>query len=262
MALRRWRLSVQGFIGAVVVGLIGVGLAVPAVRGLLQRGFATTAEYIQRFGTAVRLTADSRDVERDNQELRRTNETLIQQVATLKSGLEAAGSLSAIQQFLSSTRRQGTPAAIVAYSDDPSIRTFTISIGQRDGVAVGMAVVSANGTVVGRVISVHDSLSTVRDIRDTQSSILAVVENEKKSPGVLRGQKGITLRMTFIPKDDVVTSGEVVVTSGTEAGVPPGLVIGTIQVQETRPGDVFQTVTILNPVNVSEITAVAVIRSI
>ncbi len=229
---------------------------------MVQRFFASTAEVVQRVGVAVRLTADSRDVERENQELRKTNELLMAQVATLKSGLEASESLQAIQQFLSSTRRQGLSAAIVGYSDDPSIRTFSISRGARDGIREGMAVVSSNGTVVGKVISVHEEISTVRDIRDTQSSLLVTIDNDRKSPGVMRGQKGITLRMTFTPKDDTVVVGQIVRTAGTEAGIPPGLVVGVVQSNETRAGDVFQTVTVSNPVNTSEITAVAVIRGL
>jgi rod shape-determining protein MreC len=208
----------------------------------------------------MRISPAKNTVEKENEGLRKINTELLKQVETLKSGLAAAESLEKIQAFLQSSKLQGLTAAIIGYSDDPAIKTFTISLGAKDNIQPGMAVVSDSGTMVGKVIATSNNSAVVREIRDSQSTVLARVENDNKSQGVVKGQRGIALRMTFIPKDDPITTGQIISTSGTESKIPPGIPMGAISSLATRPGDVFQTAEIFNPIRVATLNAVAVIR--
>ena len=231
---------------AVVVGVCFI----PAVQRAIQQGYRIVGNSIQHLTVISHIIPISGDLTKENADLRRTNALLTTQVNTLKAGLEAAGSLDRIQSFLTTTKRQGVAASIIGYSDDPGIKTFSISVGVSDGIQVGMAVVSDTGFLVGKIIAVRDQVSVVRDIRDSQSSVLTRVDNPQKSQGVLRGQRGITLRMSFIPKDDPITSGDVISTSGAEPLIPPGIPIGTISDLDTRAGDVFQTANVFCPIRI------------
>lgn len=243
-----------------IVGVVTAITAWPVTRNTAVSGVRQGLTWLQQ--AAPWMRSDQLSGQIDIDELRRVNEALTRQVSSLRAGLEAAESLRDIQNFLTTTNRQGTAAAVIGYSDDPAVKTFVISAGSDRGISPGMAVVSDSGFFLGKVVSVRDRVATVRELRDSQATILARVENEPKSQGVVRGQRAIALRMTFLPKDDPVVVGDVVSTSGTEPLIPPGLPIGTVSDLTTRPGDVFQTVSVFNPIRLSEISAVAVIRPI
>jgi len=244
------------------VALVGIFLmlliGIPASQTWLLQGMSTTMKTIIGWSSVIR-PGTSDDAMEENERLRHANADLLRQVEVLKTAMQASDSLKRIDTFLNGTGRRGIAGAVIGYSDDPSIKTFTISIGQQSGVAVGMAVVSDSGVMVGKIIAVRDTTAVVRDIRDSQSTILARIENEPRSQGVLRGQRGIGLTMSFIPRDDRLEEAMVVTTSGTEALIPPNIPIGTITRFITQPGDVFQTIDILSPIKFSDITAVAVV---
>jgi cell shape-determining protein MreC len=88
---------------------------------------------------------------------------------------------------------------------------------------------------------------------------LARISNASKSPGIVRGQKGITLEMEYIPRDDEVNNSDVVTTSGAEPGIPPDLVIGTVDSVASKPGDLFQSASIFSPIRVGTLSVVAVL---
>lgn len=246
-------------VGALVV-IVALIILIPATRSIAKSGFNAVLRTLVMVSNTIRPGSVDRTNE-ENERLRSANAELLKQVETLKTAVQASASLERIDAFLNSAGRRGIAGAVIAYSDDPSIKTFTISIGEKNGVAVGMAVVSDSGVMIGKVIAVRESTAIVRDIRDTQSTILARVENETRSQGVVRGQRGIGLTMSFIPRDDRLESAMVVTTSGTEALIPPNIPIGTITRFTTQPGDVFQTIDLLSPIKFADITAVAVVFS-
>ncbi|MBI5467204.1 MAG: hypothetical protein HY975_03245, partial [Candidatus Kerfeldbacteria bacterium] len=79
------------------------------------------------------------------------------------------------------------------------------------------------------------------------------------SLGVVKGERGLALRMEFIPKNDTVEPGQAVVTAGSEHSIPPDLLIGTIQQPSIRAGELFQNSTVTTSVDVQRLQVVAVV---
>jgi rod shape-determining protein MreC len=70
---------------------------------------------------------------------------------------------------------------------------------------------------------------------------------------------GLTVVMEFIPQTEDIRTGDVVVTSGLERNIPPGLVIGKVTEVNNKSNEVWQSVNIEPLVDLDELTIVAVV---
>lgn len=121
-----------------------------------------------------------------------------------------------------------------------------VNRGTKDNVAVNQPVITGQGILVGKVIKVDTAVAWVRLLSDGQSAVGATVVNDSGSVGIVEGGYGLSLQMRFIPRDEIITVGERVVTSGLEPNLPSGLVIGTIAMVQNEAYQLFQTA-ILTP---------------
>ena len=201
---------------------------------------------------ASRLAAQLHDAQTQNAQL-------LKRVADAQSQIASVAASDRLRTLLTPLNHTTVLASVIGYSPDPGVQSVTIDRGTSDGLLVGMAVVSDAGVVVGKVVNVGASTSSVILLSDSQSSILARINSTAHSPGVVKGDQGVSLRMELIPKNDTVAVGDTVVTSGSEDRIPPDLPIGTIQDVATRPGDVFQNAKVQSPQVGIHFTVVAVI---
>lgn len=249
---------------AVVLVLLGLGLAVVLIWSRSQVLWAASLRPWYRFSGWVHRTTNSENVtalttERDR--LRRQVEQLSQLVTQRDQQLSFSQHLDQINDFSALSRHRLINAPVVALNADPGLQTLVLGLGSKDGIRIGQAVTTPSGTVIGKITSLHDHLASVLILTDGQSAIAARLTSHDHSPGVIHGERGLSLHLDFLPKTALVTAGEVVVTAGTESSIPAGLVIGTVSRVTTRAGDVFQTATISWPVEVNDLDVVAVIQS-
>ncbi|MFH1286698.1 MAG: rod shape-determining protein MreC [Candidatus Magasanikbacteria bacterium] len=150
-------------------------------------------------------------------------------------------------------------ADVVGKSIDPVGSNIVINIGEDYNVPVGAPVVHSGGVLIGRVTEIHDHTAFVRLLDDNQSKFAASILNEENSSGVVEGGYGLSVRMNFIPQNEIINIGDSVISSGLEDGVPRGLIIGYIEAFEKEPYEPFQSA-ILTPVqDLSKVFLVSVI---
>lgn len=124
-------------------------------------------------------------------------------------------------------------AQVVSRDGVPWFRTLTLDKGERDGVRLDAAVISATG-VVGRVFAVGPAAARVQVLLDRDSGAAAIVERSRVS-GVVSGQVSGAeagaedLALKYVPERADVVVGDVVVTSGLDRIYPKGLVIGRMR---------------------------------
>jgi rod shape-determining protein MreC len=106
------------------------------------------------------------------------------------------------------------------------LRTITINRGTRDGLAVGMPVVTAQG-LVGRVLNVSAGAARVLLITDPSSAVSVRLQSNRVQ-GTVIGQLSGNLRLTFVPLDADMQEGDIVITSGLGGNFPPDVVVGVI----------------------------------
>ncbi len=161
--------------------------------------------------------------------------------------------------FSSTTEFQHVGADVIGRTVDPLGTTILISKGFEDGLREGNAVVVYNGILVGSIKKVEKNTAIVRLINDNGSRIGAMLINGEKSIGLVEGGHGLGVRMDFIPQNEVLSPGDIVVTSGLTEGMPRGLVIGTVEVVEKQPHEPFQQAVIQPTAQLNHIFSVSVI---
>ena len=122
-------------------------------------------------------------------------------------------------------------AKVIARAPGQWFETFSINRGNRNGVAVGMAVVNGDG-LIGRVYEVGTNWAKVICIIDPRSSVACMVQNTRDN-GIMRGQvlandSAAQCYVYYLPNLNSVVPGDAVITSGTDSLYPKGLYIGTV----------------------------------
>jgi rod shape-determining protein MreC len=96
------------------------------------------------------------------------------------------------------------------------------------------------GILIGKVIKTEKDISIVRLLSDNQSKVAATIINREKSLGIVEGGYGLSVRMNFIPRNETVKTGDLVVTSGLQEDTPRGLLIGKVAAIENEAYQPFQ----------------------
>lgn len=184
-------------------------------------------------GSWIDAFSRTKELEEDNKALRTALEALTAENAQLEALKRENEQLRAMLKFQQD--RPETQAVLATnIGGDPSglKEILTIDRGSKQGLAVGMAVVSPGGILVGQVSAVKEERATVLLITDVESSI-GVASQRTQSPGIMEGQwqKGGRLLVRRIPRDADVNEGDILVTSGVggmAGSFPQGLIAGQI----------------------------------
>ena len=123
-------------------------------------------------------------------------------------------------------------------ASDP-FASFTISVGSLHGVERGDPVITPDG-LVGCVDVVEETQSIVRTVLDNSIGIGAVDSHTETTSGQISANT-LTLarddkcRMNNIRRENAISRGDIITTSGVGKGYPRGLIIGTVEevLQET-----------------------------
>lgn len=177
-------------------------------------------------------------------DLQAENEELRSKVAELSESQATAERLEALLGLQSTYNLQSTAARVVGESGDAWSRTVTINKGSADGIALNMPVCNSAG-IIGQVIEVSPTTSTVRLITDENSGVSAMVQSTR-AQGILQGQPDGTLRLEFVTTDADVKEGDIVVSSGIGGVYPKGLPLGTVASAE-RPDNASYYTIIVTP---------------
>lgn len=179
------------------------------------------------------------DVDEEVARLKEENSQLRTLVAELEEYRQQDQRLTAMMQFADIYGLETLSAEVVSTTTGWD-RTATINKGSRDGVRVGMAVMSTCG-LYGQVESVTDTSSVVRLINDANSSVAAMVQNSR-AHGILHGAYDGTLTLEYVPIDMTVGEGDIVIASGSGGVYPRGIVIGTVRTIETDSSKLYHRI--------------------
>lgn len=229
-------------IAAIVAVLIGthyLGLLRPIER-LIVRALAPLGRYS--------LTTIRDNDQQAADDTTRRLEGLEQRVAklsvenvALRQSLEAAQSFNAQLTFLQNRKLSGIQARMFARSPDSMLEYILVDAGKRRGVGLGLPVIIENGIIIGSVTAVDDESSRVLLTTDNRSTFAGVASDNPAAQGSVSGVRGLSLRMDLIPQSETLREGQIVVTSGLDTNIPPGLVLGEIDRVEKQPGAVLQS---------------------
>lgn len=230
-------------VGLILVHLTVISHQVDGGTGvsLLQRVLLGAVSPLQRaVGSTVFFASElwrgwafHRETYAENRRLRERVRTLDLELQLLSFRAQEAVRLRDLLALQQSAPHQTLAAQVVGRDGMPWFRTLTIDKGDRDGVRLDAAVISATG-VVGRVFAVGPRAARVQLLLDRDGAAAAIVERSRVS-GVVSGQVSGAhagaedLALKYVPERADVVVGDVVVTSGLDRIFPKGLVIGRVR---------------------------------
>jgi rod shape-determining protein MreC len=129
-------------------------------------------------------------------------------------------------------------------SKDISQDSILINKGLKDGLKKDFPVITSQKVLLGRIDEVYQNFSKVKLISNKESSFDIKIF-EKEIYGVAKGKGSLRLYLDFIPKDQEISQGELIVTTTLGGIFPPGLLVGVIK--EIKKSDIepFQKAEIL-----------------
>ena len=196
---------------------------------------------------------------RENERLRRENDTLKLQINQLESKAAEADRLAVLLNFRQA--HQNVPmlgARVIGTSADTASQTVYLDRGEREGIRRNMGVITPDG-VVGKVIEAYRDTSTVLLLTDKESGVGAMLADSRiQSP--VGGAGEPLLAMKYVPNDDTVNLGDRVVTSGMDRIFPRDLPVGTVS--QIKAGNPFKQIRIRPAANLERLEEVIVLLSL
>lgn len=175
-------------------------------------------------------------------ELREQNAELTAQVAELSESKKTSERLESLLNLQSTYSLTSTAARIIGNSSDAWSRAVIIDKGTAAGFSCGMAVCNSGG-VIGQIVEVSATTSTVQLITDEGSGVSAMIQSTR-AQGMLQGQPDGSLRLSYVSTESDVKVGDIVITSGIGGVYPKGLPLGTVSSVEKSDNDVYYTIVV------------------
>ena len=172
------------------------------------------------FGGLVSGAGNYWDAAHQNEQLKRENRLMRQQIIRAKAVLQENKQLKAALQLREHSRGAVATGRIVGSSFSSPRRFAILSAGSSEGVRVGMPVRSADG-LIGRIIDAGGTASRVLLISDRSNIVPArLLRNGLPVISTGRGDGTVDLRPLEVGRNPF-KRGDIVVTSGTGGLYPP-----------------------------------------
>lgn len=264
--MRSNRLIVFGV--AVFLCLALIAFSVVGILGPLEGLASVPLGFMQRLssGLTQRVTSFFDNLS-DVQSLQARNADLEKALVSFQSEIVELREIKADYQRLAALNdyrganpdRQYVAATVIARDTTGFLRTITIDRGTRDGITVGMPVVTELG-LIGRVYRVAATDAQVQLVTDVNSFVNARLQTSR-AEGTIGGTASGELQMSFIALTDQVKDGDSVVTSGVGGKFPRGLLIGQVTSSQIDASRLFQEAQVRSLVDFNRLEIVLVITN-
>jgi rod shape-determining protein MreC len=121
-------------------------------------------------------------------------------------------------------------ASVVGRDPGDFFKNFVIDRGSTSGISVNDAVITQNG-IVGCIFRVNANSSIVRTVL-SQDMRLGVIDKESKDSGIIMGNARLAesnlTRMMYIPSQNSIKPGDILVSSGLSGMYPKNLRLGKV----------------------------------
>lgn len=211
-----------------------------AVGAVIGPAESATAAVTRPFADAISAMQTNKSLRSDVATLSAENSRLRGEVSTGPLDRQRLAELDGLTRTTEETGYSLVAARVVAIGPVQSFtRSVTIDAGTSSGITKNMTVLNNDG-LVGRVVQVTSSTATVLLIADTESVVGARLGTNREI-GFLRGRGAIAdsgrLDLELVDNAVVPSAGDVVVTWGSENGVPyvAGIPIGRVESVTSSP---------------------------
>ncbi|MDO8633291.1 MAG: rod shape-determining protein MreC [bacterium] len=126
---------------------------------------------------------------------------------------------------------------------DPGEDSILVDIGKKQGVKIGMPVITPSSVLIGKVGEVLDDFSKVLLVSHPEVFFDGKVAGKDVS-GLVKGNGRFGADFSLVSKEKSLEKGDVVVTTKLGLVFPENLLVGEVQSLSSNPADPFQSATL------------------
>jgi rod shape-determining protein MreC len=202
-------------------------------------------------------------VKKENEELKKKNAELETKVLDYDRLNEQNKTFQAQLNFKDQRSEYNyMSCSVVGKTGNDVLNGFIINRGKKDGVAVGMPIITPEG-LVGIVTLTYDNSSQVQSIANENVAVAALVPRTNENTGYVKGfrdnENKMLSKLYNLPANSSIQKGDAVVTSGTGRAYPPGIRIGSVIDIEDDKAKVAKNAIIQPYVNFDKLQEVLVV---
>ena len=227
------------------------------VPGIL-KPFSYPYDALNRFMSS--LSADAREVMNAADENKRLKAELRNSLAERQRYGEILGENRRLHELLdlrNQIQGSGTAARVIARGYDKFINTLVIDKGKNEGIVKDMSAITSKG-LAGKVSAVRNDFADVMLLTDPNFSV-AVRLQEGRYEGVLAGTGHRYCILKYVPTEETIKEGEIVITSGLDGIFPQGVPVGRVAKVRTEGVEFFQYIEVVPFQSSSKIEEVVVV---
>lgn len=192
-------------------------------------------------------------------DLEQVNQKLLSEIENLKELESENKKLKELLDYKNSNEYQFVVVDIL--NRDPiNSNILILSAGKKDGIKEGQAAVVNDGVIVGKIVEVDNDSSKLRLLTDNFSKIAVKVSDDYEVSGVLSGSLGLGMDLTYIPEEQDIKKGDLVITSNMNDLIPAGLIVGTVEEVQFSKEEIFKSASILPMVDYQTLSLLAIIK--
>ena len=149
-------------------------------------------------------------------------------------------------------------ARIIAKSTDQWSNTLTLDKGTSSGIAKDMIAITDKG-LAGKISGVSGSHAYLLLLTDINFSAAARLQ-ESRIEGVLSGTGFRKCKLKYVPAEEEVKTGDIVITSGLDALFPQGIPLGYVTKVNKKGIGMFQDIEVIPFVDSAKLEEVVIIK--
>ena len=212
--------------------------------------------------SASGMFTDVDAIKSENEKLKEENENLKLQVLESQKIIDENTTLKEMLNIQKEYQHFNLVMGNIIYREhDNWTQTFTIDVGEKDGIKLNQAVVHENG-LVGHISNVTENTAVVTTILDSSSSVSVNISTINE-PAVVNGDLELKsknrLKLTYIPLDTEIAISDMLYTSGIGVMYPSSIPVGKVIEIVNSKNDVNRYALVEPSVDIRKITEVAVI---
>jgi rod shape-determining protein MreC len=188
---------------------------------------------------------------KENENLKKQNQNLLSQVASLQSIEQGNQAQSALSTSCQNSGFKFVMAGVIGLDDNDIL---SINKGSADGISIGMPVVNQQNVLFGKIFKVYKNFSRIMLVSNKGSVINVKVqqgvpesttdstgpEGYPEIDGVVKGSGGLNAYLDLVPISSEINLQDVLVTSAIEKSFPKDLLVAKITQKEKNDQKPFQ----------------------
>jgi len=189
---------------------------------------------------------------------RRVDELLIEREKYQEAVLENRR-LKEILHFKDQTKQYVCSAKIIARGIDRWDHILVINKGQKDGVEKDMCALTPRG-LAGKIFTSSESYASLLLLTDINFSVSVRLQESRKE-GILSGIGMRKCILKYMPYEEEIKIGDIIITSGLDSLFPPGIPVGYVsKVDKRGRGGNFQYIEVIPFQDDTKMEEVTIVR--